>query len=252
MRTFLGIGASHLDDVFDFTYRMLSRFKPQAITLEARMRFTNVGESCKGERDRVKKFHEGRYNVRYETGVGDVRRSFLQGFEPSDVSHDNVRQVKLFLDDLCVLNGNSLEFNPALAYALESGIPFYFVDVPLLDKSIVKFTSNGYEVISLDGQAQLTQDIPADSLPFRRDDVTRNRFAADAINFLFSLGNGCVAHIGGTGHFNVQYLITDRWAPYPRGYQNHVQDFVKAERVFIADTNTGKLHRLLPKKAKRH
>jgi len=242
MKTFLGIGVSHVDEVFDFVYRTLSEFRPDAITLEAQISFTNVGEvTSPNDRVREDRFYKKLCKIRYEESRGDVEQRV---FGLGRVLSSDIRQLRLFLDDLCVLNGSCLEFNPVLAYVLENGVPFYFTDVPLGDKSIVEFTRERYRIIPLDEEAELTQDIPSESLCFRRDDITRNKFAADAINYLFSQGKNCVAHVCGTGNFNVQYPHTEQWDPYPEDYLAHIQDFVKSDRIFIADTNTSIVHQL--------
>lgn len=72
----------------------------------------------------------------------------------------------------------------------------------------------------------------------------RNMFAGDAINYLFRQGLNCLAHIGGTSHFNMQYRYSEKWYPYPKDYKQHIRDFVKADRVIITDSNTGKIHTL--------
>ena len=98
----------------------------------------------------------------------------------------------------------------------------------------------------MEDEVELTRDIPSESIPFRQDNFTKNRFVADAINYLFMKGFNCVAHVGGTGHFNMQYLWTDRWDPYPEEVETHIQDFLKTDQVFIADSNTEKIHQLKP------
>ena len=205
------------------------------------MDFCDVGECTTVLPARERRFNAGECKIRYERERGDVETF---GLDHSFTFCTDVRKVKLYLDEWCELNGETLEANPVLAYTLDNNIPFYFVDVPLLDKSIVEFRTDGYKIIDLEDQAELTRDIPTEDIPFRRDDVARNKFAADAINYLFVKGRDCVAHVGGTRHFNMQYCWTERWDPYPEDVGTHIHDFLKADQVFIADSETGIIHQL--------
>ena len=158
MKTFLGIGASHFNDIYEFVYRNLEQFNPEAITLEKRINLSyGLDDTSK---TRLNILLDGTGKVRYEKVMGGAVKNASGGIK---ITLNKIKQVRLCVDDFCILDGSDLEFNPALEYALERNVPFYLIDAPIRKKkAIVKFHGEKYNVIDLEYQVELTKDFTLD------------------------------------------------------------------------------------------
>lgn len=233
-KCFLGIGSSHLDNVFDFIYYTLARYAPQAITLEHPQLLI----------DEI--FLKKKNGVRYRRGIGKVVCNPINnlGVEEPKIIHENVKKTFLYIGKERVIDGGELELTPAIDYALDQKIPFYFIDNPLGNsKGIIEFKMNKFKVISLEKEIIHTKNTSVNVVDMD-DMINRNKFAADAINYLFRQEFSKIAHIGGAAHFNNQYFLSDRWPPYDSEFKNHIQDFLDANKIVIADSNTNKTYHL--------
>ena len=178
--TLVGIGSTHLDDISSYTYEILKSFNLNLITIEASPGIQTI-------RPRGWKIPQ------IAPGVVKIRKVAK-----------NIGENNYFINDQLFISLLSNDGpNAALEYALQSGIPVYFIDNPLKDeKTIVgihKTQTNQYQY------TKLKLPPPIGKLASNKNDRgfdSRNKFMTRAIIFLADIYKAkAVAHVGGNSHF---------------------------------------------------
>lgn len=208
MKKFIAIGSDHASDVGDYVKRTLGEHRPEAITLEGTLEFFH--ESL------LDKFTEG------------------TGFKYNPIGDTPHLQVGNFIVIWWPF-GRAPETRIAVEYALEKEIPFYFVDwdsdlegITQWDKGKVKTIPVGTSHYNFSKDVRIyTGNIPA-----------RNRFMANAINYLFET-HQVIAHIGGRYHFQSGIPLSEEDIKYFQVVkiekEMELQHLVEAEQKYVYD-----------------
>ncbi len=183
--TLIGVGGTHLHDIYAFTQDILRSVNLDLITIEASIGFQTI----RPRGWKIPKISEGKVRIR-------------------KIQKPNTGQTEYFINDQSFISLRSIDCpNAALEYALKSGVPVYFVDNPLKDdKNIVgieKIKDNMYNYIKLTLHQPIGKFAPNNS---DRGFDPRNKFMAWAIVYLFNHYKAKkIAHVGGNSHFTYEW-----------------------------------------------
>lgn len=173
MRQFVAIGSDHVSYTTGYVKETLAKHQPDAITLERHL--------CLYAADFADAIIEG---AEFKPMVESMERNGYFYFKVGK--------------HLVSMREDSPELITATKYALEENIPIYFVEWELIIKDrITRWSKGRVDTILINTSCHAYHQ--GAGITTGRINA-RNQFAADAINYLFSVHN-TIAHIGGRYHF---------------------------------------------------
>jgi len=224
--------------VFDEVQRILDEHKPEVVTIEHPVTVDS----------RVSKPVDlDDYQVTWRLG----RARFVFGsLEYQVLSHG--RKTVIQIDDFFVYGHpdtdewETLEYNATIDFAIRQGLPFYFIDWSQdFPDRIFKFWQGRLRSVSI-AEHTTYQNYPKEfstdegvTYIAQQDIVPRNRFMADAINYLLDYVS-IVSHTGGNAHFSSEWgQDNDQRPPLPPPKGLELQNLVNAERKVVYDLVKG-------------
>ena len=220
MKRFIGIGAMHWTERFDYIYSILEKEKPDLILLE--YGFDNV-MPFRTEHDRCKRIETRQAKVEF------------------DLSRKN--EPKVYLDEFLVFGRRApSESRAGMSYGLNKGIPVFLADEPFIrakgfskkiqEKGIIGFENNnmpGYEIMITPHDREKHPDNTYNQL------IQRNFFFKDALDVLEQIFRpGTVAGIGGLSHYYLTKYANSIRPGY--GPEYTLSYLINAEKKIIYDS----------------